>query len=382
MGAKPTEAEPDQLLGAFVAERDERRADWILSRLMHEYVEPVVESVIASAPGGLVGDTGCDREDIRSEVILKLLAKLKGMRAASTTDGIDRLLGYVAVTAYNICHSYLRLKYPERSRLKNRVRYVLKHQEGFAIWQSQGGVWLCGLGEWRSQTTEPVPAGKLAGLYADFTGTVEPVNKNRDERNPVNLLRGVFQLTAAPIELDDLVSIMASAYGIDDREGRVYTGSDTSGDICELLESEEPRQDEVIESRWNVRALWEEIRSLPQRQAIALLLALKDSQGVDAVSLLGNARIASLKEVAEAMGLEASILARMWDEMPMGDPAIARHMGLTAQQVSNLRKSARKRLEYRMRKRRDASRERSKTTDGGTVSRSSGTHRDIEAGGN
>jgi len=348
MEVKTTNSEPDLLLAEFAGEPDEGRAASILSVLMTEHIMPVVESIIATAAVGRTLETGLDREDVKGDVAVKLLARLKEYRAKPAKEPFESLIGYAAVTTYNACHSYLRSKYPERSRLKNSIRYVLKHKAGFAIWESEGRASLCGLESWRGNKAAPFPPGKLAGLTGCIETRGDPAGGNQQPRNPVPLLVEVFELAGAPLEFDDLVTLVAKVWGIEDQK-RVDAAPREGCDIYDWLASDAPRQDEMIESRLKVSLLWREICELPRRQAMALLLALKDGNGVDGVSLLENAQVASVSEIAEALGLEASRLAGMWDELPMGDIAIGRYMGITAQQVANLRKMARRRLALRMR---------------------------------
>jgi len=58
--------------------------------------------------------------------------------------------------------------------------------------------------------------------------------------------------------------------------------------------------------------------------------------------------VASLRVVAEALEMSAPALAGIWNDLPLDDAAIAGRLGLTRQQVINLRKSARERLARRM----------------------------------
>src|SRR5262245_47876561 len=204
MEAKITNSEPDRLLEQFASEPDEERAASILSTLMTEHVMPVVDSVVATAPVGWALEAAWDREDLKSEVVVKLLGRLKEYRAEPGREPLERLLSYVAVSAYNVCHSYLRSKYPERSRLKNSIRYVLKHQTGLAIWEAGARVWLCGLATWRGRKTAPLPAGRLAGLSDRVARPGGPGGADQQRRNPAPLVRAIFELTGAPLEFDDL----------------------------------------------------------------------------------------------------------------------------------------------------------------------------------
>ena len=95
--------------------------------------------------------------------------------------------------------------------------------------------------------------------------------------------------------------------------------------------------------------LWSEICELPENQRAALLLNLKDSQGGGGVSLFQMTRVAAVPQIAQALCIAPEELAHMWAELPLDDLTIANRLGVTRQQVINLRKSARERLARRMR---------------------------------
>jgi len=94
--------------------------------------------------------------------------------------------------------------------------------------------------------------------------------------------------------------------------------------------------------------VWREIELLPPRQRAALLLGLRDDNGSATASLLILLQIATFDELAAAVELAREELAAIWDQLPLPDMAIAGRLGLTRQQVINLRKSARDRLGRRL----------------------------------
>jgi hypothetical protein len=70
---------------------------------------------------------------------------------------------------------------------------------------------------------------------------------------------------------------------------------------------------------------------------------------LDAVAaVLPLTGIATIREMAAALEMPAADLATLWRDMPLEDARIAERLGLTRQQVINLRKSARLRLGRRM----------------------------------
>lgn len=132
-------------------------------------------------------------------------------------------------------------------------------------------------------------------------------------------------------------------------EGRRMAGRDDGG-VQELADVQ-PDAAVAFERRTYLHRLWQEITALPPRQAAALLLNLRDAKGANAVSLLPLTGVASLRDVARILGMPAEELAALWSRLPLDDATIAVTLGLSRQQVINLRKSARQRLARRMRAR-------------------------------
>jgi hypothetical protein len=108
----------------------------------------------------------------------------------------------------------------------------------------------------------------------------------------------------------------------------------------------------VDRSGWDhhrtLQRIWREVLALPLAQRLALLLNLRAPEGGDALQFLPQAEIASKSEIGEALEMPADEFDAIWEMLPLDDAAIAARLKLTRQQVINLRKSARKRLERRM----------------------------------
>lgn len=86
--------------------------------------------------------------------------------------------------------------------------------------------------------------------------------------------------------------------------------------------------------RWLVTALGP--LSVPQRTAFLL--------HSDVTIELDSAGIASLRQIAALLGIDAAELAEIWKSIPLDDLTIAGRLGLQRQQVINLRRAARDRL--------------------------------------
>jgi RNA polymerase sigma factor (sigma-70 family) len=327
----------------------------LLETLICEHAQPLIKEIIrGNLHGSLTrstnGESFEDAEDIASGVVLKLLKRLDDLKAHPHDKEIPSFRDYVAVAAYNACHEYLRQKYPERSRLKNKLRYVLTRQEGLALWEVKNKAWFCGLAVWRDEKRVGVPSSRLRYLCGDAQApALFATSQLSRSRNIVELVTAIFQLSGGPLPLDDLVSLVAELWGVKDFPPQTDDASGSAGDRLERLASEEVDPATKVEQRMQLSQLWEEIRALPLSQRRALLLGLKDAGGRCLTVLLADIRIASMLQIAEALAMPAERLAELWNKIPLDDMSIAADLGITREQVIHQRQSARRRLARRMR---------------------------------
>jgi DNA-directed RNA polymerase specialized sigma24 family protein len=286
-------------------------------------LQPVVRAIVLRKIGG--DQSTAEIDDLVNEVIVKVLDRLKHLREHPDAEPIDDLRSYTAVVAYNACHALLRSRNPRRWRLKNRVRYVATHDRDFAMWETERGEMFCALARWRDRApVETVTANASLSL----------------SNNLREILYDALDQAKGPIEIDALVNRLVEAYGIDE--------ATTGATAVENAPDSRVDFASTTERRSYLQSLWSEICGLPVRQRIALLLNLRDlHEGV--ITLLPLTGIASIRKIAEALEIPAKEFAQLWNELPIDDAAIARRLGVTGQQVINLRKSARARLARRMR---------------------------------
>jgi hypothetical protein len=248
---------------------------------------------------------------------------------------------YVAGATYHACHDHLRRKYPRRRRLKDGLRQTLIRDPRFAIWEEAGRSQLCGLAAWRKLA--PVER-RRPRVQPDEIIRAGLLNEDPGRMKQAELIAAILEHIGAPIELEELTGMVANLCGI--KEYELDAAAD--GDVVERLVAPQIRADDELALREYVARLWEEILQLPQRQRVALLLSLKDAQGRSALSLFPLINVATLRRLAEALELTPEQFGEIWTEIPLNDAAIAARLGLTRQQVINLRKSARERLARRM----------------------------------
>jgi DNA-directed RNA polymerase specialized sigma24 family protein len=350
-----TTAQSDPLLLPYLQAQDEALAEQLLTQLIAEHVEPLVKNIVGYKlrvyfRGNANRTISRDAEDVFSEALLQFLTRLAEIKSpASDEAGIRNLRSYVAVIAYRACHLHLRRKYPQRYSLKNKLKYFLTHQQGFALWESEEE-WLAGFADWQNQTPalETSPNQRLNELRDDaqtFITNLLPC-ATASNASLLELLTAIFQWTAAPIELDALVGVIAELWNIKDDTDK--TESQDSRPAFENVADTRVSIARDFDNRLYLETLWGEIRQLSPRHCAALLLNLKDEQGNCAIDLFILTSVASFAELAAVLDKSTEWLAQIWNHLPIDDETIAKHLGLARQQVINLRKTARLRLARRL----------------------------------
>jgi len=347
--SKPANVNVDPLLLPFLQAPSDEEADTILAQLISQHADPVVKKIVGYKFHVFFRENNRaqneDAEDVHSETVLDLLTRLTELRNNSQLEAIRDFRSYVAVTSYRACYEHLRRKYPQRFSLKNKLRYFLRHQPDFALWETQESGWLGGFSEWREKPG--ADSRRLTQLRDHFTefereifagGTAVGQSLN-------DLLTGIFNWTGAAIELDDLVGIVAEAWKIKDQPAREEADQQRSAPK-DLRDSRSI--DNAISERALLGSLWSEIVNMSERHCAALLLNLKDNRGSSALDLFLLTGVASFSQIAAVLGETDEWLAAIWNQLPLEDTKIAERLGLIRQQVINLRKTARLRLAKRI----------------------------------
>jgi RNA polymerase sigma factor (sigma-70 family) len=318
MATKNLSQEGD-LLAAVVSADDEALRERAIETLLVDHASGIIHRVILSSRQIVRPE---DFDDVASSANLRIVHRLRQL----DREPIEKFDDYVASITYNVVYDFLRSRYPQRTRLKNRVRYALSKDDRFAIWEAHGGT-AVGLAGWAGCEPGPPPASNVR-----ITAEAD------DPKRTARAMATVFAQTGAPILLDDLIDLLADAWNV--RDLHVVP--------AEIAAPQAESPAVQLESRQYLERLWVEMRTLRPGQRAALLLNLRDVDGRNALPLLLLARIATAAEIAEAAGLTAQRLAEIWNDLPLDDLKIGSMLGATRQQVINLRKAARERLGRRM----------------------------------
>ena len=332
----------DVLLEPLLAETSDQQVDHLLSELITVHAEPVIKGVIRFKLrlNSYRETQRAEADDIQQEVVLQLVAQLQRFRKLPSGHPISDVRGMAAVIAHRTCARWMRRQFPERHALKNRLHYLLTRQRGFELWQDQDGKLVAGFAVWRQQDKPVRNLAEIEKLPAHIRAL-----KSDKPQQLAETIASIFNYLDGPIEFDELVTALASIQGISDQP--IESLADDDDAVLEPTASE-PNQAWRIEKKIFLQRLWEELQELPVNQRAALLLNLKDASGFSCITLFPATGIATMRQLAGALEMNAESLAELWNDLPLEDARIAELRGLTRQQVINARKSGRERLARRL----------------------------------
>jgi hypothetical protein len=240
--------QPDSVLLPFLRATGAAESE-CLENLMRERVEPVIKGIIRQKMrvnlnrqwGSTQSQDELDAEDVHGEAVLQVLIRLSALKSQPDNEVISNFRGYVAVTTYRAYDQYLRDKYPKRWRLKYQTNYLLDNrtnQTGFAVWEWERERF-CGFAVWRDAPDYQFlmrkaveRGGRLRQMLDDpksFTRTVLS-GEHVQRMNRADLMSAIFNYLRHPIELDDLVNMLAELLDIRDEPPITETSQPQKGD--------------------------------------------------------------------------------------------------------------------------------------------------------
>jgi len=342
----------DNLLLPYLTATDESERQKHLDELLMVYAAPVVRNILRQKLGFHVNQLGLnpynpDAEDLYHETIAKIIELLATLQISGKTQ-IENLEQYVGRIATNACLDYMRAKSPARTRLKYSLRELLSRRSEFVSWKSDDRLF-CGLAAW-SEKREPITSHRLTEVEGQLPA-FRATGFGREDIRQMPLAKVVAELlrwAKEPMEIDELVNLTATLLDIKDRpaeslddEARSYL----EARITDTTLMSDPRLDFAK----LLRGLWQAAEALPEKQRDTFCLGFANEHGEDLFTLLFEADIATLSQLAERLGRSPEELMRLWTAMPMDVAAIAVELNGTRAQVWKWRFDALRRLEKQMR---------------------------------
>lgn len=348
----------DELLRPFLSAAGEAESESLLAGLISEHARPIIRNIIRAKLRVSFNEhdghhLNQDALELGSDVTGTLLAELQSLKARPRQKTINNFPNYVAVVAFNACYDYLRRKYPQRHSLKNKLRYLFTHRHDFALWQSADGEWLCGTAAQQGKPRHSDAERRLRELAEDSAifARSKLSGLNVARLDLAALVHALLAEVGGAVELDALATAVAALQGINDERAdeAARDGEDEDADPSATLADSRPSVVVALDRKLYLEKLWAEILELPPKQRAAVLLNLKDAQGNSMVEMFPITGIASVRRIAAALDIPADEFAQLWNDLPLDDNALAIRLGVSRQQVINLRKSARDRLARRLR---------------------------------
>ena len=231
--------------------------------------------------------------------------------------------------AHVVWAEHCRAGQPARTRFLDQVRYLVENDEsedGVARWNDAAGVPVCGFMRWR---------GKRAATRLEIAeSALAEITSAVGRRRARSAVRQLLRAAGSPIALRDLKEFLGRL--LDEALEQQRAAASPSAPATTAAPHAE------IFHRENLRWLWAELGALPRRQRVAFVLHAPVTKEFEYEG------IASIREIAELLGMEAEQLAGIWFRIPLDDRTIAELLAAKRQEVINLRKAARVTLGRRL----------------------------------
>jgi RNA polymerase sigma factor (sigma-70 family) len=343
----------DSMLRYLLDSQDEverkRRFDEII--LVH--TAPLVRGILGERLGFYLNPAGKSRgnpeaEDLYHQIMLKLIQRLSDLQADPEKYAINDYRQYVGSVATNECHSHLRRRSLARARLKNNLRMLISRRKEFKIWKLDDRTALCGFAAWEGRAISTASSERLARLKETPETFTSARFANEDpQRVPhTKLLVEILQWLGGPVEIDDLVELVAMFRHVQDQPAESIESAEEQQGL--QLTDPTPRSDVTLENKEMVRKLWEEVKQLPPNYRIAFCLGPVGEENDDLWDLLLTAEVITLTELAAGLEISFEKLVEIWGRLPMDSKTMAEYLGATRSQVKKWRFRAVERLRERL----------------------------------
>jgi hypothetical protein len=360
MGVPVPNPQTDPVLLPFLTAPHEEQAQLLLAQLL-DCVSPAIDRITRR---------GQPPNDAFQETMKKLVNRLRTLRSHPDGNTIGNFDHYVKVVAKHTVSEQLREDHSTFRSVADSLRYVLRNDPRFGVWEGEKDEELFGLAIWRDQQATPTRTEKSMRLLEDPASLAEVLPAGFHELSTAGLIVEIFDRVGHPVRFDRLVSLYRALKPVE-----VVIPIDTSdGDGPPLdLPARERKPDEEAEFGEFLSNVWTEIKELLLEQRIAYLLNFTAGDGrLDMFPAHGAATIRNIGAALELSDKQFCFLwselrfnddqrrrgttlktydekfALLWQHLPLADNVIAGMLGVKRQYVINLRKAAGDRLSRRL----------------------------------
>ncbi|HMS40434.1 MAG TPA: hypothetical protein PKE69_09425 [Pyrinomonadaceae bacterium] len=333
-------AENDALLMDFLSAKAEIDAENFLNRLFEENIIPQIRKVLAS----YLTLTFDEKDEIQSDAQTRILAKLWKLRANNSAQkAVKDFTAYVSTVTFNSRKDFILRQKPEWRRIDYRLRRLKDEKD--CVWHffsDAVGHEFVGLKKGEKQHSE-IELDEIISIFCEkypnhlFLKTQE-------------IVPSILEFARGALTKNEVIKACLQI-----TESANFEEIELPEEMSEFLNHSE---DEYLLSQRQtgfLRRIWDEIKTFPPNQRKVLLLSLKESRNVEAVSLLLKKRIATIKEIAAALEVSLEEFSEIFAKLPMTSQEIAEFLDIKdsektskEQKVDNLRRIARDLLRRRL----------------------------------
>ena len=317
-----------------------------IDELIAAYADPIIKRVLLQRLSLHIdprrkGLNQPEAEDLYQTVLLKLVSCLGATGNALKTQDIYEVGNYVATITHNVCNDFLRMKYPERNRLKNKLRDLIRRNPDFTCWMMENRT-LCGHIKWAGCSESSV-AEKLIGEIDEQDHDQSGRLKIADlVKLPLSkLVSELFHRFEGPVEIDNLVQIVAKLQGIKERLNESIDGDDLS--TLEMTNSL-ARHDEYLEVKELLLRLWNTCGELPLNQRKAFIFTSHDYTGESILHRVLREQIVPISQIYKSLNLTREELMMIWKRLPMSTADAAMELGTSIAMIAKWRHRALRKL--------------------------------------
>ncbi|MBX7134493.1 MAG: hypothetical protein K1X67_17625 [Fimbriimonadaceae bacterium] len=213
---QPSNRGLDGMLQRYAGERDDVRANQLLGELFEKHVREAVRRAVIRVASKSYGIPFDDAEDLKAEVTLNLLGRLRKGRTEGALD-IASLGAYAEQIARNAAHNRNNRNRPLTAKLAANMRYAIKSTPSLAMWRAADGTLVVGLAEWLS----PVPQATCRQAHSQLTEDsrlhAEASQRGRDGRATGPVPLASCRQADSQLTEDSRLHVEASQRGRDGR---------------------------------------------------------------------------------------------------------------------------------------------------------------------
>jgi DNA-directed RNA polymerase specialized sigma24 family protein len=318
-----------------------------IDELIISHVDPVIKKILLQRlrlhfNGSHRDLSSSEAEDIYQTVVMKLFGNPRVCNLARLHNNIDELRKYTAAIAHNVCNDFFRAKYPERNRLKDKLRDLLRRHPDFASWREQDRT-LCGFANWIG-CHQSNKAERLIHEIDENSNAaeIEGLNLTALAGSQLSkLVADLFCWCQGPIDIDNLIYIVAKLHGIKDCPVESLTCDNLA--VHRIVDPFGSHH-EYIELKDLLLGLWTGLLDLPHNHRRAFIYMSQDQAGESLLHRMLREQLVTVSQIYAMLELTREELIEIWDLLPMDTQTAAAKLGVDSRLIAKWRHRATKKL--------------------------------------